>query len=373
MKADRRPHTLHSSKKTELPNRIVYFDAESHVPEFEDEEFIKRAQAERFEIKHDPYLCCACLVDRGSEHWIDYHGPDFKRRFWADVARMCRKNSKVWAFAHNAKYDVLATGAIKYLVEFGFTVVAYSDSNPFFIRMVKYMDKDVYIKKLMRKVTALTDPLKANELIKISKVKAGEVKPPADGSILLLSSTNYYNTSLANLGKTFGLEKLNPAYNCPLDEAIPYCRRDVEILKRAMEGFFNFVEDNDLGNIGMTIASQAFNSYRHRFMPHEIFIHTNLAATILEREAYSGGRTEAWHIGPCKGKVYGLDVNSMYPYVMLKENYPIKLLSYRNRVTVRDLADFLRRGYLVIAKVKIVTDDPIFPKRGKRLIFPVYQ
>ena len=371
MKFDRIPHVLHASKKTELPNRIVYFDSESRVPEFDDEEFIKMAQAERFEIKHEPYLCCATLIDRGSEHEEDYHGQDWQQRLWGDVARLCRKNSKVWCFAHNAKYDVLATGAIKYLVEYGFTVTAYSDSNPFFIRLVKHMPIENYVKKLQKKLET-ADTLAANELlIKISRVKNGELKTPSIGTILILSSTNFYNTSLKNLGKTFNLEKLDPAYNCTLEEAIPYCRRDVQILKLAMESFFDFVANEDLGNVGMTIASQAFNAYRHRFMQHDIFIHTNIPAIILERAAYSGGRTEAWHIGNCPGTVYGLDVNSMYPYVMLKEKFPVRLLSHRNRVTIADLKNFLDRGYLLTAKVKLITDRPIFPKRGKRLIFPV--
>lgn len=368
------PHAIKANHRTETPQRMVFFDIESRVPDIEKEQFIDQAlQDGGFKIEHDPYLCCSCFSDRGREKWYDDYGPNWQDNFWTRVNSFCPASSKVWIYAHNAKYDVLASGGVKYLVEYGWTVTAFSDGNPFFLRMTRRESKEDYIFRLKEKLTYTPNVDKRNKiLMEIADIKSDEKKPPTTGTILILSSTNYYNTSLAELGKTFDLPKLDAAYNAPLEDAITYCRRDVEILKTAMESFYDFIIEKDLGTAGMTIASQAMNAYRHRFMPHEILIHTNLAATILERDAYSGGRTEAWYIGNIPEKVFCYDVNSMYPYVMLENDYPVNLKTYRNcRVTVADLSRFISRGYLVIARVKIYTDEPVFMVKAEKLIFPV--
>lgn len=188
-----------------------------------------------------------------------------------------------------------------------------------------------------------------------------------------LSSTNFYKESLRDLGRTFGLAKMEIEYeSCEVEKAIPYCRRDVEILKLAMEKFIEFIEQENLGNFSITIAGQAFNAYRHRFMEHEIYIHSDLEALKLERKAYAGGRTEAFYVGKINDNVYYYDINSMYPFVMRNYYYPVRLLSHRKKLDLETLKNFMfDKQYLVIAKVKVSTDKPVFFKKAGKLIFPM--
>jgi len=331
----RRPHILNPNKKTEIPQNIIYFDSEARV-DLDDSQYIDRLLAgEKVEKEHDVYLICAAYTRRGVEkvEWKDYHKPGFKMRFWQDVDEYTAAGRKTWIFAHNARYDVLATGAAKYLVKLGYTVTSFSDDNPFILQFTK------------------------------------EVKSKKK-TILILSSTNYYHNSLAELGKTFGLEKLEGAFNDTLEKAITYCRRDVEILKIAMESLIDFIIKEDLGTFSQTAAGQAFAAYRHKFMQHDIYIHCDARALEIERESYCGGRTEAWFIGEVPEKVFGCDINSEYPSVMIKERFPTFLRTIRNKLTIEDAMDFINQGYLLVARAHVNTDIPIFPYKAGRLIFP---
>lgn len=331
----RNPHILQANHKNETPTRIIYFDSEARVTD-PGEDYKAAALAGEVITQHDPFLVVACFVTGKKEKWEMFHGEQFAERFWAAVDKFTPKNKRTTMFAHNAKYDILATGGIKYLLALGYTLVSFSEDLPLILRFAKKTPEGKTLK-----------------------------------TVLILSSTNYYMASLAALGKTFDLPKMEAAYNAGLDDAIVYCRRDVEILKKAMEGFIQFVQDDDLGNFSLTLAGQSFAAFRHRFMTTGIFIHDRPEVLTLEREAYSGGRTEAWFLGDIPHEVFYLDVNSMYPYVMRENLFPTRLLTYRRRGTVDQLSGFIRQGYLLVAKVFVDTDRPIFFKKGDRLLFPV--
>jgi len=52
---------------------------------------------------------------------------------------------------------------------------------------------------------------------------------------------------------------------CTLEQLSEYCKRDVEILLKTWQKYFAWFIENDLGNFGVTISSQSFNTFRHRF------------------------------------------------------------------------------------------------------------
>jgi hypothetical protein len=330
----RRAHILTRSKKIEVPENIIYFDTEARV-NTDDSAFIEQVLAgDTVEKEHDTFLICACFSRRSRDRWVDYHGRNFKRRFWRAVDDWTQEGRKTWIMAHNAKYDALAAGAVYWLVRRGYKVIAFSDDNPFLMKLTK----------------------------------PGKVKSK---TILIISSTNYYKNSLAELGEIFQLPKLDAAFNAGLTEAIKYCRRDVEILKTAMDHFIQFIQREGLGSYAQTIAGQAFTAYRHRFMLDDIYIHADKRALDVERAAYSGGRTEAWIMGAAPEKTFVLDVNSQYPAVMLEHNYPVMLKTIRDRLDLETAAEMIRAGLLLVAECDIDTNIPIFPVKAGRLIFPV--
>lgn len=191
-------------------------------------------------------------------------------------------------------------------------------------------------------------------------------------SVLFLDLFNYVKASVASLGKLLDLPKLDVDFESASDEYLTiYCRRDVEIIAKFMIMYMKFVEHHDLGCLGPTTPSQAFNAFRHRFMKSEIFIHTIDKCSQLERDSYFGGRTECHHIGRYKGMVYYVDVNSMYPFVMREHKYPTKMMLYDNaELSIESLSDYLETQS-VIAEVELITDEPAYPTRyNEKLVFP---
>jgi hypothetical protein len=330
----RKAHKLTPIKSSEMGRKVIYFDTESRLNE---------------EHVHTPYLLCATfarydLVKPYTEK-VYLEDPELNRttphldQFWEDVDRFTHKGDAVTVYSHNCFYDMVISQAIPALNAKGYKVMSFFEKGlTYFMKM---------------------------QLIEEKKVRK---------TLDFISTTNYFSTSLGKLADTFGFpEKMEYDYdNGTIEDAIPYCKRDVEIIKLAMEKFRGMIKEEDLGPLKPTIAGQAFACYRHGFMDAEILIHNNDAATDLERAAYYGGRVECFKIGSFEGDFYKLDVNSMYPYVMHEFEYPVKLISYRKRGNMENLKKLLARGLGVIAKVRIRTNKPNLPFRSsKKLIFPI--
>ena len=174
----------------------------------------------------------------------------------------------------------------------------------------------------------------------------------------LIDNTNFHKTSLAKLGASYGLDKLDMPPLPPelLDVAIPasmadmvqtaasddmetnhsdyqvahllkvirYCRRDVEILRRAWFSLFQFSNDVAMTTPGITVASMTQRLYAARWfprLPRAVPLMGSLGKPPGEAEghAYRGGRVETyWHGDVAsKGELYKYDANSMYPSVMI--------------------------------------------------------
>jgi hypothetical protein len=83
---------LTQSKKVEVPENIIYFDTEARV-ETDDTQYIDQVmQGDTVEKQHDTYLICACFTRRRRDSWKEYHGRNFKRRFWRAVDPGGQKN-----------------------------------------------------------------------------------------------------------------------------------------------------------------------------------------------------------------------------------------------------------------------------------------
>ena len=203
---------------------------------------------------------------------------------------------------------------------------------------------------------------------------SGELSEIYDVStITLIDNMNFFNTSLAELGKSIGFPKMD--YKSALkdiDKLKVYCENDVDIMVKAWDSWRSFIVDNDLGVFGQTLAGQALNSYRHRFMPVEIFIHDNDKATQLERDGYFGGRTECFYLGEITNQpVSYYDVNSLYPYVMKSFKYPCNLVGHYKNMNLNDLKFYLGK-YGAMVDVLLQTYEPVYPKRmNGRLCFPI--
>ena len=187
-----------------------------------------------------------------------------------------------------------------------------------------------------------------------------------------LDNTNFHKTSLANLGESFNMPKLDMP---PLDktllgmvagflppnkqwlermdsealkhirtgtpndrliDVIRYCKRDVEVLREAWFSLFRFSDELAGVTPGITVASMSKRIYQRRWLPAfekrdgEKFIgsleYPGVAAA--EEAAFHGGRTDVlWNGRPLVHSpiIRKLDVNSMYPSVM-QARMPVQFL-----------------------------------------------
>jgi hypothetical protein len=191
-------------------------------------------------------------------------------------------------------------------------------------------------------------------------------------TIVVINSYQWLPVPLKALGEIIGIPKKEmPDWEASDDEWLDYCERDVEVLARSVDAYRTMVREHDFGTFSLTIASQAFNAFRHRFDRAPIYIHNRPEVLALERDGYYGGRVECYRMGTFNdGPYYKLDVNSMYPSVMANSPYPVKLVEYRLNPSVAAAYRLTMWNY-TIARCTLSTDAPYYPKRFKnKLMFP---
>jgi len=317
-------HRIADVKSNEYPNHIIFFDTETKE---------HRLASGETQLNLFFGLAAYCRIAKSgrkdTQQWITFRS---KRAFWRFVYDHSYEGQRLYLVAHNVTFDFKVTDGFAQMKRKGY--------------------------KLTKLINAGT-----RNIWDFRKGKS---------TIVVLDNMNYFNSSLDALGESVGIPKLKmPAITAPFSEWETYCKRDVEVMIEAWRIWRQFLLDNDLGAFAKTLAAQAFNAYRHRFMPHEIYVHTNNTAVRLERESYHGGRTEAFFIGDLpQAPYYYLDVNSMYPAVMKTELYPTKLIALKTAMSIAELKGLLK-SYCVIAKVEINTPENVFSTvYDNRLIFP---
>ena len=264
------------------------------------------------------------------ERWTLYHDSlDVCRA----IARKAQSRSSLYLFAHNAFFDLQAIGFFHHFARWGWSLRFIYDEGLSFILIIGREE---------------------------SVIKA-------------VSTTNYFDFSLAQLGHELGLPKGEIDFATATDEQLaPYCHQDVAIASESVFRFMDFNRAHDCGRFALTRAAQALAAYRHRFMHRRIWIHENEEVKALERLAYFGGRTEAFRFGEVRGGSFVfLDVNSMYPFVMRRERYPSRLIGY-DKENAASVALAYRDRASLVAEVTLETPEPIYAvRRDGKVIFPI--
>jgi len=183
---------------------------------------------------------------------------------------------------------------------------------------------------------------------------------------------NYFNFPVSEIGKSIGLPKLSIDFvTTNKKDLLTYCKRDVEIIFTAFRNLYMFIKENDLGNLPYTLPGVSYGFFTHSFMRHTLKTHAVVAVLNLERQSYFGGRCECFFIGkPAKGVYYKVDVNSMYPFVMRSNDYPIRYIKPGKDVKAEAIARAAPL-YCYVAECEIKTPIPVYPyRRDGKLIFP---
>jgi hypothetical protein len=262
------------------------------------------------------------------EKWFEFKNAE---DFWQFVFDKLERKSKLWIIARNIDFDFTICEGWRYLGRAGFKLKFFHNAE-------------------MTTVVTVTNKR---------------------GTILFCDSLNWFRESLAETGRRIGLPKLSIDFEtCSESYLSQYCHRDVEIELENFKGFIKFLTSNQIGRLRYTIASTAFSAFLFTFNKDKIFIHNNSEAVDLERDSYKGGRTECFFIGALNTeKYYVLDVNSLYPFVMRNNFYPVKYNRFLHKPTLKEVAKLLKTHSL-IADCLIDTQEPVYAVKSDRTIFP---
>jgi hypothetical protein len=318
-------HTLRENTRTSIPYGQIYFDTETNFYENisgDTEHTLKLGVA--IYVRYDKDLMVRNrVVKRFTE----------PSEFWDFVQAKIKSTRRVVIFAHNIFFDLWIT------------------------QFYKQAFKDGWISRI---------PF-TKGIMYIDKVKKDKL------TIDLINVGNFFKSTVKAMGDLVGLPKLDVDFkNVSIKKLWIYCQRDAEILEKVMNGWFHFIKDNNLGNFGLTLPSQAFNAYRHRFMDQLIYMHRPGQPEQLERKSYKGGRVECFFIGKApKDTYYKIDINSMYPYIMKNREFPYRCMYSLKNPDIRRLPKWLK-NHCVVAEVDIETNDPVYPIHyDQKTIFPI--
>ena len=315
-KSYRKEGFLGDRKRQTIPKHLLFLDTETSVIENDDK------------IIHFDYkLGVGIYVEldkTGDVKTRKVYTPETKESFVKLIKDLAEKHKHLYVFAHNMGFDLRVLYAFKLLSAIGW------DSEPPII----------------------------NNMVFIYTCSKNKNK------ISFIDTANLGVRSVDQLGKDMGYDKLEVDFNTVSDEELlTYCIRDTEILERFVLEYIRFIMEHELGAFKVTLASQALTGFRTRFMDESIWIHCNLGAINLERDAYYGGRTEAFRLGYIgEQKYYYIDVNSMYPYVMTHRPMPFQLLKPSDKAYNHPIEENVKDLY-VIADVTINTDMNDYPLR----------
>jgi hypothetical protein len=321
----KRAHTLDPTVSNKRPNRVIFFDTETrqdppvnHVVHHH----LKVGVAKYCVRNDDGYL----VVKREIEF---YTAADF----WHWVDRRCKKKSTTYLVAHNMTFDLAVVNAFSEFPRHGWDLGSFYSKG----------------------------------MVSIFRWKKD------DARLVGLDNGNFFAGKLETWGERLNYPKLDIDFDtCTDEELLTYCHRDVDIMVELWRMWIDFLDSNRCGSFKPTVSSTAFNTWRHRFMPDRVHIHTDDLATHLERSAYKGGRTECLWVGRRDdGPFYYMDVNNMYGYVLANCEFPSGLWNSIPKADPYQLAYKLRR-HSVIAEVLVDVTEPWFPYRlGVHTCYPV--
>jgi hypothetical protein len=317
--------TIKRMKRVTIPQKFIFVDTET-----------EREDVDRRMIKNTLKLGHAIYWQRekgGRAEILEDYPFDNAFDFWQWAAGKVHARETVYIFAHNVAFDFLVLDGFRLLPCVEFTL------------------QSLYY----RFTTAVLRFAFGNKRMVIS------------------DTMNYFQVPLEKLGASVGLPKGEINFEkATLEELRSYCKRDAEIIYTAVRNLVNETASRSLGSFKVTASGLAASAYRHTFMKHEIVTCHIPEVVAFEKDAYTGGVVAVNRlVAPGREGVYKLDFNSMYPSVMVGNNFPVRLVELIEAPTF-DLFEMFLRMYLVVGRVRLNASHPYYPlKTPSGTIYPL--
>ena len=320
----RKYHKLFTAKKLLYPGAVIFIDTETTT-------------IEGWQKVHRPELIVGVAEFHRLNKELDIIESDLLvftkvHDLWVWISNIIPTTKDLTIYAHNWSFDFPVIDGLTEMEGLGYKIESIIDGCPPII---------------------------------INFIRAGH-------KVRYIDSMNYFKSSLAEMGVTLGINKLEVKFDNRLtSKLLTYCKRDVVILRESIFSLFRYLKDNDLSRLTHTVSSLALTIYIRKFLKQPIYIDANEHRTKVGRDSYYGGRTEAFRIGKFEGPFYLIDVNSQYPFWMSAIKYPYKTIAHYKKVNIADLEGLLDR-YAVTADVEINTNVSAYPKKlNGRTCFPI--
>lgn len=310
---EQKPHLLKPSKSKPFPSVFYFLDTETELTDIGHKtklHSLKMGVCQRYDRKGDNQLMMKDeIIIQDKSEFIDWFTSQQKQK------------SHVYLIAHNITYDATILDLFREFPKVGYKLQS----------------------------------LYSKGQVTILRWKHGSIK------VTMIDNGNIFSGKLERWGKIFNIPKIEIDFDtCSYDELVSYCKRDVEIMVRAWSEWIKFLHEHDCGGFRETVGGTAFNTFRHKYMQRDLYVHKEYDVLELERKAYHGGRVEVFNQGiQWTDNYYYVDVNSMYPYIMRNYKVPIGLQGYSKSLGIKRLINYLDR-YSIVADVTINVDEPAF-------------
>jgi hypothetical protein len=316
-------HNVKQNETTRVPNRHIFLDTEAVIRRS------GKAQSQRWR------LAVACYSttrkDRPTrEEWVNH---DTQRHLWDTVTEFAGSEGRTVLWAHNLGYDARISSTFTHLPRLGWRLVGHNITP-----------RGTWLEWKRDKAT-----------------------------LLMVDSASVFATTIAKVGKYFGIGKLPiPSDDASEESWFAYCRRDTEILHKAVTTYLQWLRDDDMGNWQLTGAGQSWATFRHKFLTHKMVVHDDERALKAERRAMWAGRCEAYWRGELKGQVvHEWDFTEAYVRIARDYSVPVRLLGPMPKDY--DWVSVLESEHTsLLATVDIETDAPVVPtSKDGRILWPV--
>jgi len=165
-------------------------------------------------------------------------------------------------------------------------------------------------------------------------------------NIHFFDTLNVFQTSLKKLGEMLNMEKGNlqgelalmgkDEFNARKNEIYSYCENDVLITEKLFLFYLDQVSKiNKIKGVkGIPFTSSSYSFRYFNALNNFTLDGRDFDEDYLFLETYYGGRVEAIYEGYYDKGIYVYDVNSLYPYVMQKYEYPMMPIGefYRDEI-----------------------------------------
>lgn len=317
--------TIPPLKRVSSPHKMAFVDTETH-----------KVYEGGAKIKHILKLGCATFwrrKDKRTKEIIQDYEFNTAATFWAWVTGKINKHETLYLFAHNVTFDFLVLEGFQQLPRQGFTL------------------KSLYYKFTTSVIRFENDTRR----------------------LVVIDTMNYFPVTLEKLGASLGLDKIAVDFDAfdPI-ALLEHCKRDVEIIYTAIRRMVDKIDIEGMGAFKVTAPSMASSYFRRTFMRHKIVTNHKPEVVAFEKEAFTGAYTGIGSlVQPGRPDLYKLDVNSMYPSVMMEYDFPTRIMEFAPRCSLTMLERYLK-GFMAIARVQLHTDQPFYPCRsGDATFYPI--